>query len=63
MPRFEYDTLFCEVRKRQDYDALRRILNERRAQGREVISVDPGDYGYTVFLKCEIAEHSAEASS
>lgn len=63
MLRFEYDILFCAVRKRQDYDVMRCTLNERGAQGWEVISVDSGDYGYTVFLKREIAEPPAEGSS
>jgi len=62
MPRFEYDILFCEVRRRKDYDLMRRSLNERGAQGWEAISVDPGDYGYTVFLKREIADPREEVS-
>ena len=62
MPRFEDDCLFCEVRKHRDYDALRRHLNQRGAQGWEGVSVDPDDYGYTVFFKREIAESPAEVS-
>ncbi len=53
MKRFEYDILFFEVKKRGDYDEMRRILNEHGAKGWEVISAEAGDYGYTTFLKRE----------
>ncbi|HQU67313.1 MAG TPA: hypothetical protein PLI43_03850 [Albidovulum sp.] len=53
MKRFEYDILFFEIKKRGDYDTMRRILNEHGARGWEVISAEAGDYGYTAFLKRE----------
>mgnify|MGYP001774120862 CR=1 FL=1 len=55
MKRFEYDILFCKVKKQKDYEEMRRALNERGAEG------EAGDYGYTAFLKREIANRPAEA--
>ena len=53
MKTFEYDILFFEVKKQKDYDAMRSALNERGAEGWEVITAEAGDYGYTTFLKRE----------
>ncbi|KMK64225.1 MULTISPECIES: hypothetical protein [Rhodobacterales] len=53
MKTFEYDILFFEVKKQQDYDAMRNALNQRGAEGWEVITAEAGDYGYTTFLKRE----------
>lgn len=63
MKQFEYDILFVEVKKRGDFETMRRILNEHGANGWEVISAESGDYGYTTFLKREISDLSTEASS
>jgi hypothetical protein len=51
MKTFEYDILFFQVKKQKDYDAMRSALNERGAEGWEVITAEAGDYGYTTFLK------------
>jgi len=53
MKTFEYNILFFEVKKQKDYDAMRNALNERGADGWEVITAEAGDYGYTTFLKRE----------
>ncbi|KZX97402.1 MULTISPECIES: hypothetical protein [unclassified Sulfitobacter] len=53
MKTFEYDILFFQVKKQKDYDAMRCALNERGAEGWEVITAEVGDYGYTTFLKRE----------
>ena len=53
MRTFEYDILFFQVKKQKDYDAMRSALNERGAEGWEVITAEAGDYGYTTFLKRE----------
>ena len=53
MNTFEYDILFFQVKKQKDYDATRSALNERGAEGGEVITAEAGDYGYTTFLKRE----------
>ena len=53
MKTFEYDILFFQVKKQKDYDAMRSALNERGAEGWEVITAEAGDYGYTTFLKRE----------
>ncbi|THF70011.1 MAG: hypothetical protein E8G75_12710 [Sulfitobacter sp. SK025] len=53
MKTFEYDILSFEVKKQKDYDAMRNALNERGADGWEVITAEAGDYGYTTFLKRE----------
>lgn len=63
MKTFEYDILFFEVKKRGDYDEMRRILNERGAKGWEVISAEAGDYGYTTFLKRKIDARQAEITT
>ena len=63
MKTFEYQILFFEVKKRGDYDAMRRILNDYGAKGWEVITADAGDYGYTAFLKREQAIFPSEAGS
>lgn len=55
MKQFEYDILFFEVKNKGNYDDMRRILNEHGAKGWEVISAEAGDYGYTTFLKREVA--------
>ncbi|MDJ0825852.1 MAG: hypothetical protein QNJ16_10150 [Rhodobacter sp.] len=62
MKRFEYDILFFEVKRRGDYDEMRRILNGHGAKGWEVITAEAGDYGYTTFLKREIAAPSVGSS-
>jgi hypothetical protein len=59
MRRFEYDILFCKVKKQKDYEEMRRTLNEHGADGWEVVSAEAGDYGYTTFLKREIAAQPA----
>jgi len=59
MRTFEYDILFFQVKKQKDYDAMRSALNERGAEGWEVITAEAGDYGYTTFLKREIADAKA----
>ena len=56
MKTFEYDILFFQVKKQKDYDAMRSTLNERGAEGWEVITAEAGDYGYTTFLKRETAD-------
>ena len=56
MRTFEYDILFFQVKKQKDYDAMRSALNERGAEGWEVITAEAGDYGYTTFLKRETAD-------
>ena len=56
MKTFEYDILFFQVKKQKDYDAMRSALNERGAEGWEVITAEAGDYGYTTFLKRETAD-------
>ncbi|QFT83149.1 hypothetical protein FIU89_21190 (plasmid) [Roseovarius sp. THAF27] len=53
MKTFEYDILFFQVKKQKDYDAMRSALNERGAEGWEVITAEAGDYGYTTFVKRE----------
>ena len=53
MKTFEYEILFFQVKKQKDYDAMRSALNERGAEGWEVITAEAGDYGYTIFLKRE----------
>ncbi len=53
MKTFEYDILFFQVKKQKDYDAMRSALNERGAEGWEVITAEAGDYGYATFLKRE----------
>ena len=53
MKTFEYDILFFEVKKQKDYDAMRSALNERGAEGWEVMTAEAGDYGYITFLKRE----------
>ena len=53
MMTFEYDILFFQVKKQKDYGEMRRVLNERGAEGWEVITAEAGDYGYTTFLKRE----------
>ena len=53
MKTFEYDILFFQVKKQKDYDAMRSALNERGAEGWEVITAEAGDYGYTTFMKRE----------
>ncbi|QIK42286.1 hypothetical protein [Pontivivens nitratireducens] len=53
MKTFEYDILFFKVKKQKDYGEMRRVLNERGAEGWEVINAEAGDYGYTTFLKRE----------
>ena len=59
MKNFEYEILFFQVKKQKDYDAMRRALNERGAEGWEVITAEAGDYGYTTFLKSETADTKA----
>ncbi|MCA1288394.1 hypothetical protein [Salipiger bermudensis] len=59
MKKFEYDILFCKVKKQKDYEEMRRALNERGAEGWEVISAEAGDYGYTAFLKREVMDRPA----
>ncbi|WP_428929834.1 hypothetical protein [Marinibacterium sp. SX1] len=61
MKRFEYDILFCKVKKQKDYEEMRRALNERGAEGWEVISAEAGDYGYTAFLKREVMDRPTES--
>ena len=61
MKQFEYDILFCKVRKQKDYEELRSALNARGAEGWEVISTEAGDNGYTIFLKREVANRPMEA--
>lgn len=63
MKRFEYDILFCKVKKQKDYEEMRRALNERGAEGWEVISAEAGDYGYTAFLKREVADRPTETAT
>ena len=41
------------MKKQKDYDAMRSALNERGAEGWEVITAEAGDYGYITFLKRE----------
>ena len=53
MMTFEYDILFFQVKKQKDYGEMRRVLNERGAEGWEVITAEAGDYGYTACLKRE----------
>ena len=59
MKTFEYDILFFQVKKQKDYYAMRSALNERGAEGWEVITAESGDYGSTTFLKREIADTKA----
>ena len=59
MKTFEYEILFFQVKKQKDYDAMRRALNERGAEGWEVITAEAGDYGYTTFLKRGTADTKA----
>ncbi|MFC3612982.1 hypothetical protein ACFORG_04355 [Lutimaribacter marinistellae] len=61
MKTFEYDILFFQVKKQKDYDAMRSALNERGAEGWEVITAEAGDYGYTAFLKRETTDTKAAA--
>ena len=61
MKQYEYDILFFEVKKKKDYDEMRRILNGHGAKGWEVITAEAGDQGYTTFLKREIVTSSNEA--
>ena len=63
MKRYEYDILFCKVKKQKDYEEMRRALNERGAEGWEVISAEAGDYGYTAFLKREGADRPTETAT
>jgi hypothetical protein len=42
---------------------MRRALNERGAEGWEVISAEAGDYGYTAFLKREVADRPTETAT
>ena len=59
MKTFEYEILFFQVKKQKDYDAMRSALNERGAEGWEVITAEAGDYGYTTFLKRATADTKA----
>lgn len=61
MKRFEYEILFFEVKKTKDFETMRRGLNDRGADGWEVISAEAGDYGYTTFLKRELDPDAASA--
>ena len=61
MKTFEYDILFFQVKKQKDYDAMRSALNERGAEGWEVITSEAGDYGYTTFLKRESLGKKADS--
>ena len=61
MKTFEYDILFFQVKKQKDHDAMRSALNERGAEGWEVITAEAGDYGYTTFLKRETTDTKAAA--
>lgn len=63
MKQFEYEILFFEVKKPKDYEQMRRALNDRGADGWEVITADAGDYGYTTFLKRELDGASKAAVS
>lgn len=62
MKRFEYEILFFEVKKTKDFETMRRALNDRGADGWEVISAEAGDYGYTTFLKRELDPNAAPAA-
>ncbi|MEQ6204810.1 hypothetical protein ABMC88_17340 [Sulfitobacter sp. HNIBRBA2951] len=62
MKTFEYDILFFQVKKQKDYDVMRSALNERGADGWEVITAEAGDYGYTTFLKRETADTKAASA-
>lgn len=42
-------------------EPVRRALNERCAEGWEVITAEAGDYGYTTFLKRETGTIKAES--
>ncbi|WP_439525136.1 hypothetical protein [Marivita sp.] len=53
MKTFEYDVLLFQVKKQKDFEAMRSALNERGAEGWEVITAEADDYGYTTFLKRE----------
>ena len=59
MKTFEYDILFFQVKKQKDYGEMRKVLNERGADGWEVITAEAGDYGYTTFLKRETGNAKA----
>ena len=59
MKRFEYEILFFEVKKTKDFEKMRRTLNDHGADGWEVVSAEAGDYGYTTFLKRELAPNAA----
>lgn len=63
MTQFEYDILFFEVKKRKDYEEMRRILNEYGAKGWEVITAEAGDQGYTTFLKRGLGTRHPEAAT
>jgi len=63
MKAFEYDILFFEVKRRKDYDEMRRILNEHGAKGWEVITAEAGDQGYTTFIKRELGTQQPEAAT
>lgn len=62
MKQFEYDILFFKIKKQKDYDEMRMGLNERGAEGWEVITAEAGDYGYMTFLKREVSPMLTEAS-
>lgn len=62
MKQFEYDILFFQVKKQKDYGEMRKILNERGAEGWEVITAEAGDYGFTTFVKRELAPGPKEVS-
>ncbi|MFU1608022.1 hypothetical protein ACM25O_16935 [Sulfitobacter pontiacus] len=59
MKTFEYDILSFPVKKQKDYDEMRRVLNQRGAEGWEVVTAEVGDYGYTTFLKRETGKMKA----
>ena len=61
MKTFEYDILSFPVKKQKDYDEMRRVLNQRGAEGWEVITAEAGDYGYTTFLKRESSRKKADS--
>ncbi len=59
MKTFEYDILFFQLKKQKDYKVMRSALNERGAEGWEVITAEAGDYGYTMFLKRQTVDIKA----
>ena len=53
MKTFEYNILSFPMTRKTSLSDMQASLNEKGADGWEVITAEAGDYGYTTFLKRE----------